>query len=337
MSREDGYHSTLPQLTSREINLLAETSTSHRVETPNLTLLSFPLELLQKIVLEIITSLVDEVIDDDFDDSLPPINVLLQYRNLVLTCKTFHDIIQYAKTQITIMTYTDDFLFNFVVWWGDQDTDHDYTFGDHDAQWPKEYYTRTSLSFLDFFRYWQIKVARREMYLEFDSIIPMVGRFHLNPWFSGQDVSVLCSKHEDTKFLQLLGRYFYSSGRRQAVSPQDQPQNRVWSITQMWSKVPTDFEFDQYVSSVDDHDLSWKSVGKWWSERDDTICGERVSAEVKEWWVWTRPGILCFAGYVGYEAWVYDALSDCVLSSKGVEYIGPSYAPKLNQYEEYSP
>src|SRR5271167_4422669 len=104
MSREDGYHSTLPQLTSREINLLAETSTSHRVEPPNLTLLSFPLELLQKIVLEIITSLVDEVIDDDFDDSLPPINVLKQYRSLVLTCKTFHDIIQYAKTQITIMT-----------------------------------------------------------------------------------------------------------------------------------------------------------------------------------------------------------------------------------------
>jgi hypothetical protein len=146
------------------------------------SLFRFPVEVLRMIVLNIVEGLVDETIGHGFHYTRPPIYVLKQYRRLLLTCKTFYDIIQNHKTKLSILVYTGDG--GFEVLRGDEWDNFDYV----DVE---EGYSTRFDRFSSFFMSWQLEVItyRRKIYLDEENLtskyidpqLEELGNFHLNP------------------------------------------------------------------------------------------------------------------------------------------------------------
>ena len=134
------------------------------------------------IVLNIMEELVDETIAHDFHRRRRPIHVLKQYRRLLLTCKTFYDVIQNHNTKLSIVV--DHCDGGFVVLRGHVCDPFDFDAGD-------EGYFNTFEKFSSFFMSWQLEVVTRcrVKYLDEENLtckyidpqFEEAGNFHLNP------------------------------------------------------------------------------------------------------------------------------------------------------------
>ena len=134
------------------------------------------------IILDIVEGLVDEAIGHGFQYTRPPIDVLKQYRRLLLTCRTFYDIIQNHTTNLSIII--DSYDPNFEILRGRECDTFDY----EDVE---EGYSTRFDGFSSFFMSWQLEVItfRRQIFCDDKNspskyIYPQheeLGNFHLNP------------------------------------------------------------------------------------------------------------------------------------------------------------
>ena len=262
------------------------------------------------IVLSIVEGLVDEAIAHDFDDIRRPIDVLRQYRRLLLTCKTFYDIIQNHRISVSIIVSMDDTSFNVL---GGRDCD---TF-DYDAM--EEGYSTRFDKFSSFFMSWQLEVITWPRVLDYDENFPSeyidpqheeLGNFHLNPRLDLDYIGRFEWTDIYPRVLLLLREFLENNGKKVDTFRRGEKGINGFSIG--------NYNHEGTMSAID-HPTWYYSIENWWHSRDPSVNGLQVCDEVKEWWVWNDwiGDKLYFSGYVGEKAWVFDAAWGIVYSTFG--------------------
>jgi hypothetical protein len=175
---------------------------------PSPPLLSIlPEEITTQIVTEVIQDIVDAAIIDDYDNNYDddgPITrkaVVGQYRNLLLTCKLFHSILQ--EFNMTKIWFAPDTRFHFVAWRGNEEN------------CPQKVDQRNTPPSPNFCKYGKENPCLRSFATEVDELIETTGNFHLNPVLSLQNVFHIF-EDEISKLLCKLGRFFHL--HRQSIS-----------------------------------------------------------------------------------------------------------------------
>jgi hypothetical protein len=287
------------------MTLLSRNSTSAQVKELRPSLTSLPCEVVTMILMDIMTSLINAVAMDMFEDDYRPISVLRQYRSLVLTCKTFYQIIRDTRTEITIMG-TDH---GFLVWWGTEE----------DAPDEAEDGGQTHESFSELLKAWQIEALRRDLWIEGIDVkarVQQLGKFYANPVLTACDVKEIAVDEQINTWLLMLGQYF--ADRSREITLADNLKKRWKFKDQFQNYLNEIYTHDGYVSVVEDVIDPFMSVENWSYQDDEEVSGLNISVDVKEWWViFSGERELYFAGYAGGNAWVFNAQSRRVYSNAG--------------------
>jgi hypothetical protein len=271
---------------------------------PPRSLFNFPHEIIAKILEEIMEDLVDSIIARQYEDSrnFYPIEILKQYRSLLLTCTTFHTIVRRLTPVISLTTAVD--LDKIYLWRGDAIDNPVLDRPYKDVQ--------TFGSYNGFLSVLQIVSLRR--YILFHKgtnvfkLIRRHGRFYLNPGYRLHDLFEI-SKIPDPQFLLLLGPFF--EARRQICTPRSPPHELLNRCHQI-------FDVGECASVLqDDGSKKLRSVTSWKCRNDEILSGSNISEDVKEWWVWgeSRWENLYFVGYAGMNAWVLEVRTRTLYSN----------------------
>ena len=263
------------------------------------------------IVLNIVEGLIDETIAHDFDDIRRPVDVLRQYRRLLLTCKTFYDIIQNHRINVSIIVDIDDTSFN-VLGGRDYDT---FDYGD-----VEDGYSMRFGKFSSFFMLWQLEVItyHRQIF-HVDKKMPSkyiypqheeLGNFHLNPRFDLDYISRFRFSAIYPRVLLLLRQFLEQNSKKIDTFQKGERGINGFSVG--------NYIHEGTLSAID-YPKWFYSIGNWWHMDDPSINGFQVCDEVKEWWVWEEWNgrMRYFSGYVGEKAWVFDTICGIVYTTFG--------------------
>jgi hypothetical protein len=263
------------------------------------------------IVLNIMDELVDNAIGHGFHYARRPIDVLKQYRRLLLTCKTFYDIIQNHETKLSMIIDVVDTKFD-VLRGRECDTfDYDEVEG----------YSSTFDRISSFFMSWQLEVltCRRKIYSNEETspsayIYPQrqeLGNFHLNPKLNLHYIWRFQWSDIYPRVLLLLSPFLERNAKKVDTFPGGEKGSNGFSIG--------DYSHEGTVRCID-HPIWQYSIENWWHIDDPSINGFQVCDEVKEWWVWENWSIdqIYFSGYVEDKAWVFDATQGIVYTTFGL-------------------